>query len=223
MRITWGMGLFTWAHVRLGTFPAAVCPHICCQTKVAQEDFPPIWGNEDVLGLDVFVEHSLRMDEINGVTDLENDFLHSPIILGKWVTAFRNVGLEVTPSAIVQNKDHLFAAGVVEPVVEGDDVWVGRDEEVVIYFTTGLSESVICVISARFGDADDFHGATDAFTNQGERFDIDDLVDVAESALTNEALDVVPTLYHLSNEGGLVATGVQVIGETHSVGGWMVQ
>ena len=56
--------------------------------------------------------------------------------------------------------------------MEGDNVWVGGDEVVIVYFVCGMTEPVIDVVggwNARrvwIGDVDDFHGTMDAAVNQ---------------------------------------------------------
>ena len=86
------------------------------------------------------------MDEIDGVANLKDDLLHSPIIPCKWVPPFGNVGPQIAPSIVVQNQEHLFAVGDEKPFVEGDDVWVGGNKIVVIYLTNGVAESVVNIV-----------------------------------------------------------------------------
>ena len=72
--------------------------------------------------------------------------------------------------------------------MEGNDVWVGRDELVVIYFARGIVKSVIDVVrgwDARriwVGDVDDFHSTTNISIDKVRQPKIDDLVHGTESS-----------------------------------------
>jgi hypothetical protein len=113
------------------------------------------------------VEDPFRVNEINGVADLEHDLFHSPVVPCKRVASFREVCSKITPGAIVQNQEHLFAIGDDKPFVKGDNVRVGGDEVVAVYFACGMAELVVNVVggwNARrmwVCDVDDFHGTAD--------------------------------------------------------------
>ena len=119
------------------------------------------------------MEHPLRVDEIKGVADLKNKFLHTPIISCKRIASFRNVRSQIAPSAVVHDQEHLLAVSDEEPLVKGDNVWVGGDPFVVVYFAHGPVELMVDVVWGwdagliRVGDVDDFHGAADASINLG--------------------------------------------------------
>lgn len=97
------MGLFTWAHVRRRASRTSICAHIRRQAEVAQEDFPSIPGNQDVLWFEVFVEDAFRVDEIDGVADLKYDSFDSSVIPCKRVASFCNVGPKITSWAVVKD------------------------------------------------------------------------------------------------------------------------
>ena len=122
------------------------------------------------------------MDEIDGAADLKNYFPHPPIVSFEGIAALVDVTPQVTSSAVIQNEEHLFTVRNEEVFVEGNDVWVGGDELVVIYFARGASKSIIDVArgwDARgiwVGNVDDFHGTTNVSVNQIRRHKVDDLV-----------------------------------------------
>ena len=112
--------------------------------------------------------------------------------------------------------------------MEGDDIWVGGDELVIISLAGGVPESLVNVVGgwdARLvwiGDIDDFQSATNVSVNPARRLEIDDLVHGAESASTDATLDKVAASDFLSNEGGFGSGNheIQQSGEGYSVARW---
>ena len=117
------------------------------------------------------MEDPFGVNEIDGVANLKYNSFRSPVIPCKRVASFRNVGSKITSGAVVQDQEHLFSIGDEKPFVKGDDVWVRRDELVIVYFACGVTELVVDVVGgwdAGQGwvcDVDDFHGTTDASVN----------------------------------------------------------
>ena len=70
------------------------------------------------------MEHPFRVDEIDGVANLEKNPLESPVVSCKAIAPFRDVGPQVTPRAVVHDEEHLFTVGEEKRLVKGDDVWV---------------------------------------------------------------------------------------------------
>ena len=134
------------------------------------------------------MEYSFRVDEINSAADLQNYFPHPHIISCKRIASLVDVSPQISSGAIIQNEEHLFAVRNEEAFVEGNDVWVGRDELVVIYFARGIVKSVIDVVrgwDARriwVGDVDDFHSTTNISIDKVRQPKIDNLVHGTESS-----------------------------------------
>ena len=148
------------------------------------------------------------MDEIDRATNLKDGFLHSSIVSREWVALFCDKTLQVTPSAIVQDQEHLFTLGDEEVLVEGNNIWMSGDELVVVYFVYDLVEPVVDVVGGWDAgwvwvcDVNDFHSATDVSINPARQLEVNDLVHCAESTSANAALDKVPISDGASDEGG---------------------
>ena len=112
--------------------------------------------------------------------------------------------------------------------MEGDDIRVGRDEPVIIYFACGVVKSAINVVRwwdtwrVRVGDVDDFHSATNIPVSLTGCLEVDNLVDSAKSSRSDAALHKIPVSNSLPDEGGFGIGSVQEIrrsGERHDAAG----
>jgi len=171
------------------------------------------------------------MDKIDSAADLKKDFPHPPIVSCERIPVFVDISPQITPSAVVHNEEHLFAAREEEVFVEGDDVWVGGDELVVTYFARGMEKSVIDVVrgwdtrSIWVGDVDDFHSPMNTSVNQIRQLEVDDLVHSAETPRADATLDKVPAGNHPSDEGRFEIVDVRWARESsdgHNAAGWSV-